>query len=36
MVFGIDGIWWAIVFAETAALVMSGTFYLRHRKRYHY
>lgn len=36
MVFGIDGIWWAIVFAESAALVMSGTFYLRHRKRYHY
>lgn len=36
LLFGIDGIWWAICFAEGAALIVSCVFILRYRKRYHY
>lgn len=36
MLFGIDGIWWAICFAEGAALVVSIIFLLHNRRRYHY
>lgn len=36
LLFGIDGIWWAITFAEGAALLMSLYFVLRYRQRYHY
>lgn len=36
LIFGIDGIWWAVTFAEGAALLMSTTFLLRNQKRYHY
>lgn len=36
LLFGIDGIWWAITFAEAAALVMSFGFLLHYRHRYHY
>lgn len=33
---GIDGIWWAISFAECAALAVSLSFLIRYRKRYRY
>lgn len=33
---GIDGIWWAISFAEISALVVSIGFLWHHRHRYHY
>lgn len=36
VVFGIDGIWWAITVAEGAALIMSVVFVARYRHRYHY
>lgn len=36
LLFGIDGIWWAITFAEGAALLMSLYFLLHYRRRYHY
>ena len=36
LLFGIDGIWWAITFAEGAALLMSLYFVLHYRHRYHY
>ena len=36
LVLGIDGIWYAIVVAETAALLLTVSLVLRHRKRYHY
>ena len=36
LLFGIDGIWWAITFAEGAALIMSLAMLLRYRHRYHY
>lgn len=35
LVLGIDGIWWAVSFAEGAALVMSIAFVVRYRHRYH-
>ena len=34
LVLGIDGIWWAVSFAEGAALVMSIAFVVRYRRRY--
>lgn len=34
LVLGIDGIWWAVSFAEGAALVMSIAFVVRYRHRY--
>lgn len=36
ILFGIDGIWWAISFAEGAALIMSLAILIRYRHRYHY
>lgn len=36
LIFGIDGIWWAITFAEAAALTISLCFVLRYRHCYHY
>lgn len=36
LLFGIDGIWWAICFAESAALIVSLSFLLHYRKRYGY
>ena len=34
LVLGIDGIWWAVCFAEGAALIMSIAFVVRYRHRY--
>lgn len=34
LILGIDGIWWAVSFAEGAALIMSITFVVRYRHRY--
>ena len=34
--FGLDGIWFAIVVAEFAALVLTVFCFLKYRKRYHY
>ena len=36
LVLDIDGIWYALVFAETAALVISAVLLAKNRKRYHY
>ena len=36
LVLGIDGIWYAIVVAETAALILTAFLVVRKRKRYHY
>lgn len=36
IVFGLDGIWWAITVAEAFALVVSAIFLLTKRKKYHY
>ena len=36
MLFGLDGIWWSVVVAESAALVLTAYFMVRYRKRYHY
>lgn len=33
---GIDGIWWAVTFAEGAALIMGLIFLMVNQKRYHY
>ena len=34
--FGIDGVWAAIIVAETAALVITAVFFIRYKDRYHY
>ena len=36
MVLDLDGIWYALVFAEAAALLVSAAFLLKNRSRYHY
>ena len=36
MVLDIDGIWYALVFAEAAALLVSGALLVKNRNRYHY
>lgn len=36
LIFGIDGIWWAITFAECGAVLLSLSLVLRYRRRYHY
>ena len=36
MLFGLDGIWWSIVAAELAALVLTCFCLVKNRKRYHY
>lgn len=36
LIFGLKGIWWAIVAAETVALVVTMAFLLTNRKKYHY
>ena len=36
LLLGIDGIWWAISFAEGAALIMGFIFFLANRRRYRY
>ena len=34
--FGLDGIWWSVVVAEAAAVVLTAVFMVRYRHRYHY
>lgn len=36
LVFGVDGIWYAIIFAETAALLLTAAMLTRHREQYGY
>lgn len=36
MIFGLDGIWWAIVAAEFVALVLTVFCFIRFKARYHY
>lgn len=36
LIMGIDGIWWAISFAESCALLVCVLFLASNRKRYHY
>ena len=36
MIFGLDGIWWSIVAAELAALVLTVFCFVRFKGRYHY
>jgi Na+-driven multidrug efflux pump len=36
MVFGVDGIWYAIIFAESTALLLSATMLTRYREQYGY
>ena len=36
LVFGLDGIWWSIVAAESVALVLTVFCFFRFRNRYHY
>lgn len=36
LLMGIDGIWWAISFAEGGALIMSAIFFLANLRRYQY
>ena len=33
---GIDGIWWAITFAEAGAFAVSTVFIIANRKKYRY
>ena len=35
-IFGLDGIWAAIVVAELAALIVTVFFFMTKRKKYHY
>ena len=32
----VDGIWWAIVAAETGAMMVTFAFLAKNRKKYHY
>ena len=34
--FGLDGIWWSVVVAEGAAVVLTAAFMVKYRRRYHY
>ena len=34
--FGLDGIWWSVVVAEAAAVVLTAAFMVKYRHRYHY
>jgi len=34
--FGLDGIWWSVVVAEGAAVVLTAAFMVKYRHRYHY
>ncbi len=34
--FGLDGIWWSVVVAESAALALTMFFIIKYRKKYHY
>ncbi|MBP3683863.1 MAG: MATE family efflux transporter [Oscillospiraceae bacterium] len=36
LVFGLDGIWWSILAAEGAAVLMTAYCMVKNRKRYHY
>ena len=36
LIFGIDGLWWAVIAAELFALVISAIFIVSKRNRYHY
>ena len=36
MIFGLDGIWWAIVAAESVALVLTVFCFIKFRGKYHY
>ena len=36
IVFGLEGIWWAITVAEVFALIISVIFLIVKRKKYHY
>ena len=36
LLWGIDGIWWAVVSAEGLAVLVSLSFLISQRKRYHY
>lgn len=36
MIFGLDGIWWAITVAEVFAFIISQIFLFAKRKKYHY
>ncbi len=36
MILDLDGIWWSIVAAELAALILTGIFFVALRKKYHY
>ena len=36
LVFGLDGIWWSVVAAEAAAVVLTAYFMVKYRHRYHY
>lgn len=36
LIFGVDGIWFAIIFAESAALFLTASMLLKHRLRYGY
>ena len=36
LLFGVDGIWFAIIFAESIALLLTASMLLKHRLRYGY
>ena len=36
LLFGLDGIWWSVVVAEGAAVVLTAAFMVKYRHRYHY
>lgn len=36
LIFGLNGIWWSVVVAELAALVLTVWFLLKYKNRYHY
>ena len=36
LLWGLDGIWWAVVAAEGLAVLVSLAFLISQRKRYHY
>ena len=36
LIWGLDGIWWAVVAAELAALILTGCCFVKFRKKYHY
>lgn len=36
VILGLDGIWWSVVAAELAALLLTMYFFIKCRRRYHY